>query len=453
MFDHAVDLAHLESDGKRTFLFLQGPASPFFPMLADALAKHGHDVHRINLCFGDRMFWTRSGAVNYSGKMSDWPNFVSAFLIDNKVTDIVMFGDRRPYHVLAAEKARALDINVNVIEHGYVRPSWITLERDGMSAFSHFPKDPATIRKMARNIKPADLTESFGGSFRNLALWDLKYYLSSVFLWPFHPHYQPHAIYHPLAEYAGWVRKFLSKPVAMRRRKKTIKKIYTSGKPFYLFPLQLQTDFQLRDNSPFPDQQTPIRKVIGSFARKAREDAILVIKIHPFDSGLVNWRKYVERVALEHKIANRVVFIDGGNLNKLLKRSSGVVTINSTVGTLALSMSLPLKVLGSAVYDIDGLTFSGPLNDFWDGGEPPDTSLWNDFLRVLSGTIQVKGGFYAKDALVAAVRGAAERLDKNLVNMPRAVINKSAKARRFAAANPVSKSPDAESGRDIRTHI
>jgi len=53
MFDHAADLQFIhQSDNKRVFLFLQGPSSPFFQMLADALVERGHGVRRINICFG-----------------------------------------------------------------------------------------------------------------------------------------------------------------------------------------------------------------------------------------------------------------------------------------------------------------------------------------------------------------------------------------------------------------
>jgi capsular polysaccharide export protein len=41
-----------------------------------------------------------------------------------------------------------------------------------------------------------------------------------------------------------------------------------------------------------------------------------------------------------------VLYAEGGALVPLIKRSAGVVTINSTVGTTALIESRPVKVLG-----------------------------------------------------------------------------------------------------------
>ncbi|MDJ0932160.1 hypothetical protein [Breoghania sp.] len=43
-------------------------------------------------------------------------------------------------------------INVSAVEFGYLRPDWITLERNGMSAYSHFPNDPDVIRDLGKGL-------------------------------------------------------------------------------------------------------------------------------------------------------------------------------------------------------------------------------------------------------------------------------------------------------------
>ena len=55
---------------KRSFLFLQGPIASFFDRLGSALVARGHRVHRINLHFGDRLFW-RLPATHYRGRFED----------------------------------------------------------------------------------------------------------------------------------------------------------------------------------------------------------------------------------------------------------------------------------------------------------------------------------------------------------------------------------------------
>src|SRR5438874_6327903 len=117
---------------RRSFLFLQGPISDFFDRLGRAMIERGHSVHRINLHLGDRLFW-RLPAVNFRGRFDQWRGFVGEFLDRNEITEVVIHGDRRPHHIIAAEEARARGIPVYSTDLGYLRPDWITLEYDGMS--------------------------------------------------------------------------------------------------------------------------------------------------------------------------------------------------------------------------------------------------------------------------------------------------------------------------------
>src|SRR6267142_5023791 len=119
----------------RSFLFLQGPISSFFDRLGRALIHRGHNVHRINLHLGDQLFW-RLPAAHFRGRFEDWRAFVAAEMERHQVNDLVLHGDRRPYHIVAAEEARARGIAVLVTDLGYVRPDWITLEYDGMTTYS-----------------------------------------------------------------------------------------------------------------------------------------------------------------------------------------------------------------------------------------------------------------------------------------------------------------------------
>jgi capsular polysaccharide export protein len=101
----------------RSFLFLQGPISSFFDRLGRALIARGHRVHRVNLNFGDRLFW-RLPAANFRGRFDDWRGFIAAELDRHEVTDLVLLGDRRPYHIVAAGEARPRGIAVLATELG-----------------------------------------------------------------------------------------------------------------------------------------------------------------------------------------------------------------------------------------------------------------------------------------------------------------------------------------------
>ena len=85
---------------ERAFLFLQGPPGPLFHRLGAAIAAHGIPVHRINLSGGDRYDWP-DGAIDFRGRFSEWPVFFDNFLREHRITDLLLFGDCRPYHVSA----------------------------------------------------------------------------------------------------------------------------------------------------------------------------------------------------------------------------------------------------------------------------------------------------------------------------------------------------------------
>ena len=61
---------------QRSFLFLQGPISNFFDQLGRALIARGHRVNRINLHFGDQLFW-RLPAMHYRGRLENWRPFIA----------------------------------------------------------------------------------------------------------------------------------------------------------------------------------------------------------------------------------------------------------------------------------------------------------------------------------------------------------------------------------------
>jgi capsular polysaccharide export protein len=50
---------------RRTFLFLQGPCTPFFRELARALRGQGHCVRRVNFTAGDLLYWRLGQAVSF----------------------------------------------------------------------------------------------------------------------------------------------------------------------------------------------------------------------------------------------------------------------------------------------------------------------------------------------------------------------------------------------------
>jgi capsular polysaccharide export protein len=191
---------------------------------------------------------------------------------------------------------------------------------------------------------------------------------------------------------------------------RTTASLYADGRPFFLFPLQLDTDYQIRVHSEFDGITDAIRTVLASFRRSAPPDALLVIKNHPLDNGIIKLKEEVARLAREHDLAPRVRYIDGGHLPTLLSRCRGVVTVNSTTGLSALIHGKPVKALGQAVYDLPGLCFQGHLDEFWHRGTAPDSKLLKAFRAVTTAETQIFGGFYSMNGIRLAVSGSLLRL-------------------------------------------
>ncbi|AYG65834.1 MULTISPECIES: capsular biosynthesis protein [unclassified Rhizobium] len=407
-----------EGESPRTFLFLQGPSSPLFIEIARILGMAGSRCVRINLNAGDWISWRRRNAFNYRGNFVGWRAYVRRRIEAENITDMILHGEERPYHQVAIEEARRLGVGINVVEMGYLRPDWVTLERDGLSSNSHFPDDPAYILKAAFNLPDPDWTRRYSQTFLAEALYDLVYYLPTVFLWFLYPGYRRHGLYHPLVEYAGWLRRLPSSGRRSRQAEGVIEDLIASGKRFFVYPLQLQTDFQLRAHSPFHQQQDAIRLILRSLAENATPETHLVLKLHPLDNGLVDWRACADGIGASCGLSSRVHFMDGGDLDRLTAGSQGMVTVNSTAALSALRAGKPVKALGAAVYDIEGLSDRGTLDRFWHEPRPPSPELRDAFFRLLAAAIQVRGNFCSGEGAHAAAAEIAGRLLSRTVNLP-----------------------------------
>ena len=400
----------------RSFLFLQGPISDFFDRLGRTLVARGHRVHRINLHFGDRLFW-HLPATNFRGRFDDWRAFIGEMLERHGVTDLVLHGDRRPYHIIAAEEARARGIPVIATDLGYVRPDWITLECDGMSTYSRFPRDPEQIRALAPLFPIPDLPPRFHTPFWLISVLDVLYNLGLVFGRPLYPHYRYHGIAHPFAEYFGWICSRANQWLMRRAKARAQEQLRAAPGSYFVFPLQLPTDFQIRAHSPFADARDALREVIASFARSGSPRK-LVIVVHPLDNGLIDWWGLARGLARRYGAGNRVIAFAGGVPGEILCHAAGIVTVNSTIGTTALGSGVPVKVLGNAVFDIPGLTSQQSLDEFWQAPGAPDPALTHDFLRALIGATQIKGGYYTRGAQKEAIAGFVARLEGGMHPLP-----------------------------------
>lgn len=395
------------SEERRTFLFLQGPHGSLFARIGGALRVRGHLVHRINLCGGDRLDWP-GRATNYRGTIRNWPTFFDDFIVDHRVTDLVLFGDCRPAHSSAHGMAKLRGLRVHVLEEGYIRPDFMTLEEGGVNGHSRLPRDPNWYRAEAARLgEDLDLTP-IPSSFRRRAKETVRHLWATAVQRPLFPFYRNHRPLSSAAEALGWILRTVTAGSDRERSSRTLEKL--GDRPHFVVPLQLNSDYQIRVHSPFGDMRSALRFIVKSFADAAPAETHLLVKRHPLDPGLVPWHRITRSLARRYGVGERVHYITDGDIVALLPKVRGAVMVNSTVGTLALNSGVPTAVLGYAVYDIEGVAHRGVLENFWTNPVAPDAVLWNAVRRVIVDRSLIRGTFLSEEGLAMLVENAVERL-------------------------------------------
>jgi capsular polysaccharide export protein len=391
----------------RSFLLLQGPPGPLFRRVGEALREQKHQVYRINLGGGDRLDWP-DGAFDYRGTFSEWPTFVDRLLREKSITDMLLFGDCRPYHVKAHGIAKLRGVRTYVLEEGYLRPHWMTFELDGVNARSSLRGSKSWFLDEASHLKEVPDLPPIRASFRRRARDSYWHYHHVVAGRLRYPHYRSHRQGSIVVEGMGWLWRLARRS----RRERSAHATWTSlrGEKVFLFPLQLSGDFQIRAHSPFADMQGAAAYVIESFASHAAGDAHLLIKRHPLDSSFFDWGAFISRLTKRLKIDSRVHFIDGGDLDEMAADTTGLVCVNSTSATLALAHGKPVCAIGSAIYKMEGLTHCGHVDEFWSRPFEPEPGLYEAFRRVLVDRCLVRGGLASESAVETLVKGMLERM-------------------------------------------
>jgi capsular polysaccharide export protein len=393
----------------RHFLFVGAPFGPFSRRLGEALRAEGALCTRIILNAGDAMDWGRAGARHYRGRLSAWPAWLAYYLSRERVTDLIVYGDSNPYCVAAMDRARRTGVKVHVLEQGYFRPHWITLERDGVNGSSTMPRDPRFFLQMARlipdtpHVEVGRIARPAVGRILTYHFWA---YLGCLAFPNFHFAYQDP----PLRQALGHVRRYALQRLRSGRAGAVIRRIAADPAPTFLALQQRPGDSQLTRHSPLKSVGAFIETVLSSFARGAAPDARLVFKCHPLDPGLEDHRGVIRRLARALGVEGRVFYVDGGDLAALVSASAGVISVNSTASLVGLELGRPTLVLGTAVYDIQGLTHQGGLETFWRAPEAPDGELFAAYCRVVMANTQINGAYSTAHGVDLALLETADRL-------------------------------------------
>lgn len=377
------------------YLLLQGPMGPCFSRLSRWLQASHREVKQVCFNAGDALYASKVNTLHYTGSAKSFALWLSELLMEYPFDTIICFGDCRPLHVEAKKWSRNRKIDFLAFEEGYFRPFYITLEKGGVNGYSSMPmkanyyrEKPLPELKTPTPWKPSAFNRAFHATVYYLAGWFGRHHYRD---------YRHHKSFSPWYEMRCWFRAGWRKVMYRWQQRHMLSYITCSlNNQYYLAILQVYNDSQIIHHSPYRDVRAYIENVIRSFARHAPKARYLVFKHHPMDRGHRYYGALIKTLNEKYGVTGRVYYVHDLSLPALLTHTRAVITVNSTAGLSALIHNKPLKVMGKALYDIEGLTWQGPLNQFWQTDFIPDKALFTRFRAHLLHSTQINAVFYGK---------------------------------------------------------
>lgn len=373
-------------------LFLQGPLGTFFNQLAAYFSEQNIGTYKINFNGGDEFFSSADRVLNFTGKDVTWGQYLQDFIAQHHIDAIIVYGDCRFYHQVAGNICKGNGIDFWCFEEGYLRAGFITLELGGCNANSTLKYSPSLLHKV--EAKAVQSEHFVGATFFKRMSFAIRYYWA-LQLNNNYPNYCHHRPWEWWQEGVFWIKNFVQKFKSKFLDPKIQRKLITDfDKQLFLLPLQIEVDFQLRQHSRFNNIEEVIEHTVFSFAHNAKSNDALLIKHHPQGRGFNHYGSFIAKIINKYGLQGRVFYGHDFCLPTLYKHVKGVVTVNSTVGISALIHHLPVKVLGEALYDIEGICYQKSLDEFWQAKFAMDKKLFAQFHTYLQQETQLSGDFY-----------------------------------------------------------
>ena len=188
-----------EKRGKN-ILFLQGPMGNFFKRLEKEYLKN-NETYRIGFNKGDEIFSLKNKFFSYKGNKENWKKYIIEFIKSNSIDLIFLFGDCRFYHKVAIEVASVLNVEVYVFEEGYIRPNFITLEKNGVNGFSSFINKNIDLENYSDCQTIFLNRNKTKNNFLKMSLQSAIYYaISNIFSFQY-PYYDHHREFSAIKEF------------------------------------------------------------------------------------------------------------------------------------------------------------------------------------------------------------------------------------------------------------
>lgn len=392
----------------RKFLLVTLPAGPFGRYLDRALRARGARVRRVVMNGGELFDWLSTEMDWFKGPRDSFSPWIEGRLRDGGYTDVVVFNDVNPYSQEALHAARAMGLKTWILENGYQRPDWITLETDGVNARSGLPREASAYDDADQLEPPAD-GPHIGGIAPFHAFNTIAHYTLIVLFSPWMRGYRYPFTVSIHGQVFGHTRRYAVHLATRAARERQAERVARQT-PYFLICLQREGDSQLMVHSDVKSNRAFLETVTASFAAHAPADARLVIKNHPLDPGLTDLERMAFQIAASHGVQHRTSFLEGGHFATLARGSEGVVAVNSTAALAAIGFGVPVKLLGRAFFDLPGLVDQQSLDAFWSAPVKPDHALFTRFRRRMSVQTQIYGSYHNPRSLTGTALRLAVRM-------------------------------------------
>lgn len=395
----------------RRILFVGAPFGHFFRAFVEELEARGCMVWRMVFDGGDVLETPARNRLSFFAGEDEWPDFVRKILQQKNIDGIVAFNDTLPRNSKALAIAKSLGIRRYVLENGYLRPFWVTFDRDGVNGHSKLP----TNLDFYLDAKLAPATHSaFPTRMRDHVLSTIRHFSAAVLLSPlipFDPKYYGDSIW---LQGRGYMREWLWRLANDETHKvDQVATLSRDGRSIFLCLLQKPGDSQLVVHSQYGGNARFLNDVVRSFAEDAPREAVLVVKQHPLDYGIEKCPALLDDLARKWGLDGRVFYLRKTSIDIIMPMASALLTINSTAGLAAVAEGKPVKCLGKAFYDIPGLTFDGALKEFWSRPQKPSEDAVKAFVAHLTSTSQFNGGFHSREGRMHSLPNLAQALLKD----------------------------------------
>lgn len=394
------NLQKMTQQGQR-FLLLQGPIGNFFAKLSQWLQAQDKHVSKINFNGGDEHFYpTKKFKSTYSfhDKPQAFKDYLAYIIKKDKIDTLVCFGDCRIYHRQAKELAQELGLKFWVFEEGYYRPYYVTLEEHGVNAYSELPRDAEFFLQATQNLEGKPEVREPPAGLKPLAKVAFIYYFYIWWMRDVFKYYQHHRSTNLWFYTYHLIKAFLVYWLSYLPEKHLMRKVENKEFPdFFIFPLQLSIDSQIKVHSQAKSMATYLGQVLTNFAQNAPRHTKLIVKLHPLDRGFSSYKSLITQYTKKYpQLKGRVKYIKNIPLPILMRKAKGVVVVNSTSGLSSLIHGLPTYTLGHCAYNFARLTHQGSLESFWKTPQAPELVVERAYNLYHLYHTQINGNFYTR---------------------------------------------------------